>query len=202
MCNNLFCHNNCTSYSHKLLIVFVLKSPSERTSNFWFKVPFLETSIFGVFCGRLFNYKFHEHIFYLEIRRLLPLLRKWIYILVNLTVLPTLHCAFHFVPNFKLQSSFIERDIYFRERERQIYGIWEGVSSMFIFLYSDTEKYNIKLLGIIPGQGMCILILVESAFYFITSSYFGSWFGKRLRFKTHIRQMLTILLSRQLNMCS
>lgn len=43
---------------------------------------------------------------------------------------------------------------------------------MFIFL--DTEKYNKKLLGIIPGQGMCILILVESAFYFITSSYFGS----------------------------
>lgn len=36
-------------YSHKLPIVFVLKSYSERTSNFWVKVPFLENSMFNVF---------------------------------------------------------------------------------------------------------------------------------------------------------
>lgn len=102
-------------------------------------------------------------------------------------------CCFVFVPNFKLHLSFIWR------REINWYGKELHLCHTFIFrqwkIQYNAFRYH-------SCQGACILILVEFAFYFMTSSCFGSWFGKWLLFKTHIRQMSTILLSQQFNMCS
>jgi len=56
---------------------------------------------------------------------------------------------------------------------------------------SFTENYNVMLLSIVLRQGKSILIPMEAAFCFITSSYFGICFG-------HLGQMSTILLSQLL----